>query len=271
MTDGSFLDTIWVTTLKRRKKPSVDYHSTGLGERQINWLCERIRDMASDVWPPSLGLRRSLIITLTYLRRNRVQAELAEAHATSQPTVSRAIAALIPLLTAALADYIPAVEDLDPDVPLVIDGTVLPCWSWADHPELYSGKHHTTGVNVQIATTLAGHIVWISDPYPGSTHDLTALRNTGILDEIPANHLIADKGYIGPGMITPLRNPPGHELSDDRKKFNRQVNQRRYVIERAISHFKNWNAMHTDYRRPYATFANAITATIALYNYATAS
>lgn len=29
-------------------------------------------------WPPILGLFKSIVVTLTYLRRNRVQAELAE-------------------------------------------------------------------------------------------------------------------------------------------------------------------------------------------------
>lgn len=37
---------------------------------------------------------------------------------------------------------------------------LAPCWSWHEYPELYSGKHHTTGVNLQVACTLAGHLAW---------------------------------------------------------------------------------------------------------------
>ena len=37
----------------------------------------------------------------------------------------------------------------------------MSCWSWHDRPELYSGKHHTTGVNLQVACTLAGQLAWI--------------------------------------------------------------------------------------------------------------
>ena len=44
-------------------------------------------------------------------------------------------------------------EDLDPTAQLIIDGTLLQCWSWKDHSELYSGKHKTTGLNVQVACT----------------------------------------------------------------------------------------------------------------------
>ena len=56
------------------------------------------------------------------------------------------------------------VEDLDPTAQLIIDGTLLQCWSWKDHPELYSGKHKTTGLNVQVACTLSGTLAWVSDP-----------------------------------------------------------------------------------------------------------
>ncbi|MGA5135444.1 transposase family protein [Streptomyces olivoreticuli] len=42
-------------------------------------------------WPPVLGLFTSVVITLTYIRRNRVQQELAETYGVSQPTVSRAV------------------------------------------------------------------------------------------------------------------------------------------------------------------------------------
>jgi len=35
-------------------------------------------------WPPSLGLRRGVCVTLAYLRRNRTQAELAEAFGTDR-------------------------------------------------------------------------------------------------------------------------------------------------------------------------------------------
>ena len=32
----------------------------------------------------------------------------------------------------------------------IYDGTLLPCWSWREHRELYSGKHKTTVVNMNV-------------------------------------------------------------------------------------------------------------------------
>jgi hypothetical protein len=51
-----------------------------------------------------------------------------------------------------------------PDRVSCIDGALFPCWSYEGHPELYSGKHHTTGHVVQVASDLAGDVRAISDP-----------------------------------------------------------------------------------------------------------
>ena len=40
---------------------------------------------------------------------------------------------------------------------------------------LYSGKHHRAGHNLQVLTDQAGEIFYISEPLPGSTHDITAI------------------------------------------------------------------------------------------------
>jgi hypothetical protein len=57
---------------------------------------------------------------------------------------------------------------------------------------------------------------------------------------------IADKGYVGNGMITPFKKPAGGELLDWQKEFNKQVNKIRYVIEQVIANFKTWRSMHTE-------------------------
>jgi len=61
-------------------------------------------------------------------------------------------------------------DRLDHRTQYIVDGTLLPCWSWASHLELYSGKHQTTGMNVQVACTLARDLAWISGAVNGSQH-----------------------------------------------------------------------------------------------------
>jgi len=244
------------------------YHTTGLRHDQILDLAVRVRRHCDTIpghsWPPSLGLFRSLVVVLSYLRRNRAQVELAESCGVSQSTISRAITRLTPLLVEVLADHVPVAEDLDLRQQYIVDGSLLPCWSWADHPELYSGKHKTTGLNVQVVCDLAGRLAWVSDPVNGSTHDITALRASGALDAEFTDPWIADKGYLGSPTIHPIRKPISRPLLDWEKRLNTDINRSRYKIERAIAHLKTWRILHTDYRRPLATFATTITAVLSL-------
>jgi hypothetical protein len=148
------------------------YHTTGFAKDEIIDLCALVyaneENCDIDPWPPSLGLYKSVVIALTYMRRNRVQQELAETYQTSQPTISRANSRITSRLAIVLAPFVPTAQDLDPDTQYIYDGTLLPCWSWREHRELYSGKRKTTGKNVQVACNLYGELAWISDPVDGS-------------------------------------------------------------------------------------------------------
>jgi DDE superfamily endonuclease/Helix-turn-helix of DDE superfamily endonuclease len=238
---------------------------------QIAELCARIEERrikpGMRPWPPILGLRNALTVTLTYLRRNRVQEEIAEDYGVSQPTISRAISAITPLLVQVLIDYVPTADDLDSNRQLIVDGTLLPCWSWAAHPDLYSGKHKATGMKVLVACTLEGRLSWISDPVPGKRHDNYCLGESHVLENADPLDWVGDMGFIGNGMITPFRKPAGGELLDWQKEFNTQVNKIRWVIEQVIANFKTWRIMHTDYRRPIETFTMTISAVIGLHFY----
>ena len=247
------------------------YHTTGFSKDDIAELCVLVRkectDAPGNVWPPILGLFKSIVVTLTYLRRNRAQEELAESFDVSQSTISRAITGLTPVLGRVLAAYAPVAEDLDTHSQYIVDGTLLPCWSWASHPQLYSGKHKATGMNVQVACDLAGRLAWISDPIEGCRHDTAALRISGVLDAFDTNQWVGDKGFVGNGMITPFKKPAHRKLLDWEKEFNTAVNKIRYLIERTIANVKTWRILHTDYRRPLTTFTETISTVIALEFY----
>lgn len=133
--------------------------------------------------------------------------------------------------------------------------------------ELYSGKHKTTGLSIQVASTLSGRLAWVCHPQPGCVHDIKALRLSGLLD-VPADDLaegqepvqhIGDKGYFGLDMIIPKKKPVGLPLRPDDKIYNKAVNQIRYKIERVIANIKTWRILYADYRRPLDTFPTTIT------------
>ncbi|WP_026423734.1 transposase family protein, partial [Actinokineospora inagensis] len=125
----------------------------------------------------------------------------------------------------------------------------------------------TTGMNLQVACTLSGRLAWVSDPIPGSRHDSHCLRESGMLDDRDVTAWMGDKGYVGTGMLTPIRKPKHRDLLDWEKDFNHHHNKKRVIVEHAIANLKTWRILHTDYRRPIDTFATTITAVLGLQFY----
>lgn len=254
------------------------YHTTGLTREQVEDVAVHVAKRQPSLLTKtrSRGGNRALTFfrrihaAICYLRLNICQEALAELFATSQSTISRVIETFTAAIAEALGHVVPTGDDLDPAEQLIVDGTLLPCWSWRGHRELYSGKHRTTGHNVQVAVRADGTLRWVSDPLPGSVHDSRAIRESGILETIPQDapwSYIGDKGYIGLGMLTPQRKPYLDELTDTEKENNKAINSTRVVVEQSIANLKTWRILHTDYRRPLHTFAATLTAVLALEFY----
>jgi hypothetical protein len=78
------------------------YHTTGFTKDLIVGLCAMVATQELEPginhWPPILGLFKYMVVALAYLRRNHVQAELAEYFVVSQPKISRAITAMTPIV-----------------------------------------------------------------------------------------------------------------------------------------------------------------------------
>ena len=219
--------------------------------------------------PKSLGLYRAVETACMYLRQNATQEFLGDLREISQPTVSRIVTVLVPVVRAVLEEFVPtaaeAVELVNGRVCLV-DGTITPCWSWSDHDELWSRKHGTTGFNAQLVCLLNGSAVYISEPLSGSTHDAKAFTTTPVASIVRASGGgIADKGYQGCGMVTPRKTPPKGELSVGDKKNNAVISGLRAPVERLVAHFKAWRILHTDYRRPYHTYRDSYDAARGLF------
>jgi DNA-binding MarR family transcriptional regulator len=77
------------------------YHTTGFYHEEIVDLCILVNFSGHELdavkWPPCLGLFKSVVATLTYLRHNRTQAEIGESLGVSQSTISRAVSVITPL------------------------------------------------------------------------------------------------------------------------------------------------------------------------------
>ncbi|MFL6052128.1 MAG: transposase family protein [Actinoallomurus sp.] len=254
-----------------REEPLYGKAITGLEPDQLVELTSRLEELI--IWDRGIGRPRALSLleataaVCMYLRNNVTEDVVAEVFGCSQPVVSRAITTPEGLIGDLLADYVPDPQEAIKSGALLVDGTLAPCWSWRDHPEPYSGKHKTTGHNLQIVTDMNGDIEVVSEPSPGSWHDAHAHDEAGLRTLLNGQGL-GDKGYVGSGMITPYKKPKGGHLRDWQKDFNRQIDRVRAAVERGIANLKTWRILHTDYRRPLHTFKKACRAVIALYFYA---
>ncbi|MDP8927780.1 MAG: transposase [Actinomycetota bacterium] len=246
--------------------------TTGLEPEQFEELVARVGELL--VWdcgrgrPRALTLRQAVKAVVMYFRTNVTEELIGELLFVDQTTISRLIAELEGTITEVLDEFVPDLADLAEETDGrvgVVDGSLCPCWSWVQAPELYSGKHQTTGHGHQFVCGLAGDLLHISDPLPGKTHDAKAIHDTGLVDILGDDNAIGDKGYLGTGVTTPFRKPAGGELLNWQKEFNTIINQLRYVVERVIANFKTWRCMHTDYRRPRHTYATAFRAVRALH------
>lgn len=243
---------------------------------QMQELVIRVRDALREPWNKKVGRRRSLglyravEVSCMYIRHNATQEFIGDVCDVAQPTVSRTIRELVPVVKRVLAEFVPdvaeAIQIVDGRVCLV-DGTIVPCWSYDGHGELWSRKHGTTGFNAQLVCLLDGTPVYISDPLDGRTHDAKAFTATDA-EEIIANcgGAFADKGYEGcEGVITPRKTPRGGALSESDKQNNAELSSFRSAVERFVAQFKSWRIFHTDYRRPYNTYRDTFDAGRALF------
>ena len=249
---------------------------SGLDFEQVDELVLRIEEQLDESWdkrtgrPKSLTLREAVIIACGYLRQNIIQEVWAEIFGTSQPVISEIVTKFTPLIEAATEEDKPTAEDAKKEAAreqtVLVDGFLAPTWSWRDAPELWSGKHKTTGFNGQAIATLRGDLIFVSEPVTGHNHDMTALAETETADVMAAAYSqIGDKGYQGSGYITPIKKPECRDLLDWEKEFNAEVSRLRAPVERAIAHLKSWRILHTDYRRPLCTYITSYRAAVGLY------
>ncbi len=249
---------------------------SGLDSEQLDELVQRIEEKLVELWhkgvgrPKGLTLREAVVVASGYMRQNLIQEVWAEIFGTSQSVISQIVTKFTPLIEAVTHEDRPTAEQAKEAVAreqtVLVDGFLAPTWSWRDTPELWSGKHKTTGFNGQAIASLRGDLLFVSEPVTGHNHDMTALAETETADIMAsASSGIGDKGYQGSGFITPFKKPRGGKLLDWQKEFNSQVNRLRAPVERAIAHLKSWRILHTDYRRPLRTYATSYRAAIGLY------
>jgi hypothetical protein len=246
---------------------------TGLTEQQLHLLIERVADQLG-TWQPPKGRRRLLSLatavtmTLVALRHNLSQALLGAFFGVSQPTVSRLLQGLQAVVGTAAATAMPSVADTQPGERLLVDGTLCPTGNRPGEGQagehLYSGKRHRAGLNTLVVADPWGRLVDATTPTPGAMHDARSWTQTGTDRLLAGRDVVGDLGFVGCGITTPMRTPPGGKLWAFEQANNRATNQARAPVERTIALLKQWRVLSAGYRGPLRGFPATLRTVAAL-------
>jgi hypothetical protein len=242
--------------------PSQVQAMTGFPAEQVLELLGRLVDYLGG-WQPERGRRRELDLgdavsaVVFYDRHNCGQESTGVVSGVGRSTVSRMVTLLEEPIAAALDGEVPEwVAVLAGRGVVIPDGTVIPTGTRAAHRELDAGKRHRAGAAVQVLVGTEGQLFDVGEPVAGSTHDVVAVRETGLAAVL-----------TGHRAENPVRRPPKGAHSPAQAEANKQLSGMRAVVERCIAHLTNWKILATGYRRPRRKLALCLAAVTALEFY----
>jgi hypothetical protein len=134
----------------------------------------------------------------------------------------------------------------------------------------YSGKRQCHTIETQVIVNERGRIRHVSASVPGSTHDLTLLRQSEVIATLPMGlTVMADCGYRGlhndlPDRSVALPYRPKHKqaLTPEEKLHNHFISSLRVVVENVLCEMKHFRALDSVFRHGQNCY-NQITRAIA--------
>jgi hypothetical protein len=210
-----------------------------------------------------LSLADRLLMLLIYYRTYVSHAFLGFLFGLDDSAVCRNINPLQPLLAGIFRIPERRVELTQEEIrELFFDATERP----TRRPErrqraYYSGKkkRHTLKAQVVVvrrrkrpgpgAKPRRVRIAAVSGAFPGKVHDKKVYDAARVIAP-PGVRRAGDSGYVGTGLDTPAKRPPGGALTARQKAGNRRLSRRRVVAEHAIGKLKIWRIAAERYRNP---------------------
>jgi DDE superfamily endonuclease len=135
----------------------------------------------------------------------------------------------------------------------------------------YSGKKKAHTVKTQVVVNPRGQIEAVSGSVPGSTHDLTLLVGSGVLDRLGEGEGgMLDKGYLGVEkyrrgvpLVLPYKKPRGGELSEGQRGYNREVARHRIVVEHTMAQLNRFTVLRQVFRAKQRERHGGVTRVVA--------
>jgi hypothetical protein len=233
-----------------------------------------------------LALDTRLLMVLIWLRHYLTGETLGYLFGVNQSTVSRTIARLLPVLCEVEEANIewppPQVKRLSwlaftqaqPDLRALVDATEQSVNKPQDDAQSrahFSGKQRRSTCKTVIHVNEEGLIRQISASQPGSIHDVTQLRQSGILTTIPPETMtVADAGFVGiykdlpnQAVLLPYKAQRNHPLVAEQIYANRFIASLRIKVENVFAHLKNFRILSHRFRHHVATVHSQVFTIVA--------
>ncbi|MFB8121916.1 transposase family protein [Streptomyces bacillaris] len=217
-----------------------------------------------------LPAARQALLALAHLRCGDTYAQLAAGFGIGIATAFRYIREAVDILATLAPSLAEAIKAIRAKAFVILDGTLLPIDRIAADTPYHSGKHKRYGMNVQVLTDPFGRLLRASPALPGSTHDLTAARQHGIIEALAEAGLRcwADKAYQGAGgtVRVPFR---GRRLKRWKRRHNTTHAKIRCLGEQAMATLKGWRLLRK-LRRSTNRITDPVKAVLVLHHHASA-
>jgi hypothetical protein len=250
-------------------RPYIFLRITGISTGKFNdiikklqpiWYKKHLNKKILDGRPYGVGsLENQLLCLLIYYRTYTTQLFIGFWFRVDDATVCRTIKRLEPFLFQVVK--IEKEPKLSEDTlrTLLLDATEQRTQGTNDFDcPYYSGKKKCHTIKTEIIMTKKGKIIQISQPFPGSVHDITVRRES---DPIPESKSIyADSGYQGlandySNIKLPKKKLRGKPLSEEEKKYNKSVHYVRNPVEFKFRELKIFQILYQTYRNSKLSYA----------------
>lgn len=217
---------------------------------------------------PDLPAQEQILLTVIWLRLYPTHDVLGFLFGVSQPTVGRYVRHVLPVLERAGRDTMRmpdpgrkrrrTLPELLKDVPqlaVVVDTfeqAVQGPKRAADRAGWYSGKKRSHTMKTQVTVQEdTGWIADIGDSVQGRSADITRLRQSAILDQLPADvGCLGDTAYQGIAKLHPLGRSPHKRLgrnapllTADQIAYNHAFASRRIIVENTINRMRAYQCL----------------------------
>ncbi len=160
----------------------------------------------------------------------------------------------------------------------IIDATeqrVVRSQDYATQKAHYSGKKKAHTRKTLLIVNEHGRLRYVSASVPGAIHDLTLLRHSGALAQIPPDlSLMADSGFQGlqhdvpeRSVALPYKGSRTQPLTPEQKVHNATLSRIRIVVENTLAEMKHFRILADVFRHPITLYDRIFVAVAGMVTY----